>query len=289
MLRVPRGMEEAIAAVLADQIEAFVFERQADAVAAIESLVRQNGPRVTAIPLDAMKQVYPLSLMKEKGVLGVAAQLVKYPQKYEKLINDVTGPRNRRADVETAIRLLRWRPERSLRQTDRVRSEGRFGGRGRGERFCWPTRETRVHTQRNLPINSPEITDEEADMLRQKLREAEGALAALARETDGLLDRRLHLQDALSVRQQKLAQLRGEMRGLMGSKENVREQQRSYAQQAATLEAERAALLEESREAGETSKHLGKADDLFKTRRGALAQAAEEAVDALVVDADHGL
>ena len=31
-MRVPRGLEQAIAAALADQLEAFVFERQADAI-----------------------------------------------------------------------------------------------------------------------------------------------------------------------------------------------------------------------------------------------------------------
>ena len=50
MLRVPRGLEEAIAAVLGDQLEAFVFEHQADAVAAIESLVREDGPRARGDP-----------------------------------------------------------------------------------------------------------------------------------------------------------------------------------------------------------------------------------------------
>jgi chromosome segregation protein len=286
MLRVPRGMEEAIAAVLADQIEAFVFERQADAVAAIESLVRQNGPRVTAIPLDAMKQVYPLSLMKEKGVLGVAAQLVKYPQKYEKLVNTLLGRVIVVQDVETAIRLLRRRLGTIVTADGIVfdQSGTISGGRGRGGKTFSLAYERDLES---IPKEiyrikkSIEITEEEADKLRQNLREAEGALGALARETDGLLDRRLHLQDTLSVRQQKLAQLRGEMRGLMSSMENVREQQGSYLQQAATLEAERSALLEESREAAETSKHLGKADDLFETRRRALAQASEEAADAL--------
>ncbi len=286
ILRVPRGLEEAIAAVLADQIEAFVFERQADAIAAIESLVRQNGPRVTAIPLDAMKQTYPLSLLKEKGVLGVAAQLVKYPQKYERLINALLGRVIVVQDVESAIRLMRRRLGTIVTADGIVfdQSGTISGGRGRGGKtFALAYERDLESIPREIQRikKSIEVTEEEAAKLRRNLGAAETALAALARETDTLVDRRLHLQDALSLRQGKLAQLRGEMRGLMGAVENVREQQRSYAQQSATLDAERTALLEESREAAETSKHLGKADDLFKTRRKALLQSAEEAADAL--------
>ena len=43
IIRVPRGLEEAIAAALSDQIEALVFERQAEAIAAIQSVIAQKG------------------------------------------------------------------------------------------------------------------------------------------------------------------------------------------------------------------------------------------------------
>ena len=125
-----------------------------------------------------------------------------------------------------------------------------------------------------------EATEIEAQKVRARLQEAESALSTLGRESDGVLQQRLQLQDAQAGRQQKLAQLRGEIRGIMTSIENAREQQASYAQQVQTLESERIALLEEAREAADTSKHLGKADDLFTARQRAVTQAAEEAMNA---------
>src|SRR4029453_8826547 len=75
IIRVPRGLEDAIAAALTGQLEAFVFDRQAQAISAIQSLVAEGGPRTAVLPLDTIKSVYPLNIMKERGVAGVAANL----------------------------------------------------------------------------------------------------------------------------------------------------------------------------------------------------------------------
>ena len=91
IIRVPRGLEEAIAAALTGQLEAFVFDRQAQAIRAIQSVVAQGGPRTAVLPLDSIKSVYPLNIMREKGVIGVAARLVKYQARYEKLVNNLLG------------------------------------------------------------------------------------------------------------------------------------------------------------------------------------------------------
>jgi chromosome segregation protein len=136
--------------------------------------------------------------------------------------------------------------------------------------------------------HSIEVTEREANVLRERLRVASSALTGLSGEADSVIDRRLHLQDAVNARQQKLAQLRGEISGVMGSITNIREQQKSYETQAATLEQECTALLEEASEAAETAKHLGKADGMFTQRRSALQPALNEAADALArVDAER--
>jgi chromosome segregation protein len=286
LLRVPRGMEEAIAAALSDQLEGFVFERQADAIAAIESLVKQNGPRAVAIPMDTMKQVYPLNLMKEKGVVGVASQLVKYQQKYEKLVNSLLGRVIIVQDAETAIRLLRRRLGTIVTMDGIVFDPAGMisGGKATGGKtFALAYERDMEALPREIEKMNKAIaaTEAEAQKLRSRLSDAETALSAIGKESDSTLQRRLQLQDTLAVRHQKLAQLRGEIRGIMGAIDNAREQQASYTQQAQTLETERAELLEEAREAGETARHLGKADDLFTARQRAVAEAAEEAINAL--------
>jgi chromosome segregation protein len=285
LLRVPRGMEEAIAAALSEQLEGFVFERQADAIAAIESLVKQNGPRAVAIPMDSMKQVYPLNLVKEKGVVGVASQLVKFPQKYERLVNSLLGRIIIVQDAATAIRLLRRRLGTIVTMDGIVFDQAGIiaGGKASGGKTFALAYERDMETiPREIEkiTKAIEATEIEAQKVRARLQEAESALNTLGREADGVLQQRLQLQDAQAGRQQKLAQLRGEVRGIMTSIENARDQGASYNQQVQTLESERTALLEEAREAADTSKHLGKADDLFTARQRAVTQAAEEAMNA---------
>ncbi|HEY5641182.1 MAG TPA: chromosome segregation protein SMC [Dehalococcoidia bacterium] len=285
-LRVPRGLEDAIAAVLQDHLEGFVFERQTDAIGAIEDHVAQNGSRALAIPIDAVKQVYPLTLLKEKGVLGVAANLVKYPARYEKVMNTLLGRVIVVQDIETAERLLKRRlgtivtVDGVVFDQSGVISGGRLvEARGFVIEF---ERDVEALPKEIERINKAVATAEaETTAVREKLRSAEAALSALSGEGDQTLDKRVQLQDSVAARQEKLAQLRGEMRSLMATVANARTQQASYDDQAATLEEERQGLLEEAKEAAATAKTLGRADEIFADRRKALNSSVDEAVEAL--------
>ncbi|MGH2669102.1 MAG: hypothetical protein ACRDH5_08320, partial [bacterium] len=292
-IRVPRGLEEAIAAALADQLEAFVFERQAPAVAAIQSLVSQRGPRTSVVPLDSLKQVYPLNLMREKGVLGVAASLVKYSPRYEKLVNALLGRTIIVQDADVAARLIK-RGLGTIVTVDGIvfHPGGSIsGGQPRTSRpfvLGYDRDMESIPKEMDRVRRSLEITEREAQALRERLRQAESALSALSREAEETLDKRQRLQDGLGQRQQKLAQLRGEMRGLIGSQSSLREQQAALAQEAERLTNEREALLAQAKEARETAGHLERANRLFKDRRNALVKAVNEAADALArVDAQY--
>jgi chromosome segregation protein len=285
-LRVPRGLEDAIAAVLQEHLEGFVFERQADAIAAIEDVVAQNGPRALAIPIDAVKQVYPLTLLKEKGVLGVAANLVKYPARYEKVMNTLLGRVIVVQDVETAERLLKRRLGTIVTVDGVVFDQSGVisGGRhieARGFVIEYERDVAALPKEIERITKTIETTEVEAEGIREKLRGAEAALSALAGEVDQTLDKRVQLLDSVSGRQEKLAQLRGEMRSLMATVANARAQQASYRDQAATLEDERQGLIEEAKEAVATAKALGRADAIFADRRKALNTSVNEAADAL--------
>jgi chromosome segregation protein len=292
-MRVPRGLEQAIAAALADQLEAFVFERQADAIAAVQSLVSQRGPRTSVLPLDTMRQVYPLNINREKGVLGVAATLIKYPLRYEKLMNTLLGRTIVVQDATVATRMIK-RGLGTIVTLDGIvfHPAGHISG-GQPQ----ASRPFILGYERDLEAIPKEIdkirrslglTEREAESLRERLREAESGLASLAREGEDTLDKRLKLQEASGARQQKLAQLRGEMRGLIGSQGSLREQKRMLALEAERLEVERETALADSRESADTAKHLEKANSLVKERRQALTNGVNEAADALArVDAEY--
>jgi chromosome segregation protein len=285
-LRVPRGLEDAIAAVLQEHLDAFVFEHQEDAIAAVQELVQQNGPRALAIPIDAVRQIYPLTLLKEKGVIGVAANLVKYPPKYEKLMNMLLGRVIVVQDIPAAVRMLRRRMGTIVTLDGVVFDQSGViaGGRhieARGFIMEYERDIEALPKEIERVERSLEMTEREAESIREKLRGAEVALGALSGEGEQTLDKRMQLQDTAAQRQGKLAQLQGEMRSLMANVVNGREQQASFRHQAETLEAERQGLLEEAGEAAATAKTLARADQMFAERRKTLNKAVNEATDAL--------
>ena len=293
IIRVPRGLEDAIAAALTGQLEGFVFDRQAQAIAAIQSLVAQRGPRTAVLPLDSIKSVYPLNIMREKGVVGVAARLVKYAPRYEKLVNNLLGRTVVVQDVAAAARVMR-RGLGTVVTLDGIlfHPSGYIsGGQPQASRpfiLGYERDLESIPKEMDRIKRSFAIAEREVDSLRDRRRQAESALGSLTRKAENALDKRQRLQDSLSQRQQKLAQLRGEMRGLIGSQGSLREQQRTLALEAERLEEERAAMLEQARESADTAKYLGQANSVIEQRRRTLTAAVEEAANALAsVDARY--
>jgi len=286
IIRVPKGMEDAIAAALGDQLEAHIFDRHPQAMAAIQLLAQQRGARAIALPLDALRQVYPLNLMKEKGVLGVAAKLVKYPPKYEKLINVLLGRTIVVQDASVGVRLMRRGLGNVVTMDGIVFHQGGSisGGLPQASRPFVLGYERDIEAlpkEMERVRRSLEIAEREAEVLRANVREKDSALAALSRDADEALDKRLHLQDSLAQRQQTLAQLRGELRGLMGSRAGLREQQRGFQVEAERLEEERAGMLFQAQEAIDAAGHMDRATAMVREQRKALTEGASEAADAL--------
>ncbi len=91
LLRVPAGLERAIEAALADSLHAVVVEKQEDALAAVELLVANDLGRATVYPLSDIKPSQPLNLLDERGVIGVASDLVRFENRYRPLVNLLLG------------------------------------------------------------------------------------------------------------------------------------------------------------------------------------------------------
>jgi chromosome segregation protein len=107
LLRVPDGLDRAIEAALAEHLSAVVVETEADAIGAIEYLRESQAGAVTLFPLDRMPHVYPLNLFNERGVIGIAARLVKVEQRYRPLIDTLLGRVIVVDNVEVAQRMVR--------------------------------------------------------------------------------------------------------------------------------------------------------------------------------------
>ncbi len=106
-VKVPPGLEKAIEAALADSLFAVVLQRQADLRPVLDLLLTGDGGRATLYLLDELQEVRPLHLMKERGVLGVASQLVRCDGKYRKLIDTLLGRTVVVEDLALAQRVVR--------------------------------------------------------------------------------------------------------------------------------------------------------------------------------------
>ena len=104
VIRVPTGLERAIEAALADQIGAVVVERQEDALAAIEHLREHEMGAATLLPLKGVSHQYPLNLFNERGIVGVAARLVRTDKEYRPLVDSLLGRTIVVDNLQTALK-----------------------------------------------------------------------------------------------------------------------------------------------------------------------------------------
>jgi len=112
LIQVPPGMEVALDIALGKGIENVVVETADSARKAIEFLQKHHLGRVTFLPLDVLR-VQPMparikeELKGEKGVLGLASDLLKYEMKYEKAINYLLGRVLLVQDMDCGMRIFK--------------------------------------------------------------------------------------------------------------------------------------------------------------------------------------
>ncbi len=91
IVRVPPGLERAIEAGLAENLQALVFENLPVALAALEMLEQREQGRALVYPIDLIKPAPPLNILREKGVIGVAARLVRCENRFRPLVDALLG------------------------------------------------------------------------------------------------------------------------------------------------------------------------------------------------------
>ena len=281
IIRVPKGLDRAIEAALAENLQAMLVERQKDALAAIQDLAKQEVGRVVIFPLDSLKEIYPLNIVKERGVVGVASRLVKCEERYRKLVDTLLGRTIVVDDLETALRVLRrgmgnvvtrdgilLHPLGSI-STGRPTSEGNVFARHQ-ELASIPRAIERI-------ARSRQAAEEEMQRLRTGAGEDESALRQTAETLTTLQEQRAKAQDAIAQGRRLLAQLRGEMRWLITSQQRSAQQAASLTLEGQRLEGEKERLLSQAAEAQEVAQYLRSAGGMFGERRQALLQKVTEA------------
>ena len=107
VVKVPSGLEKAIEAALADSLFAIVLQRESDMRAVLDLLLSGESGRATLFALDALHEVRPLNLTKERGIIGVASQLVKCDGRYRRLVDTLLGRTVIVEDLQLAHRVVR--------------------------------------------------------------------------------------------------------------------------------------------------------------------------------------
>ena len=106
-IRVPAGLEIAINAALEQRLHAVVVENETVALEAISALQRRKHGRAQFLPLDSVRHVYPLNLQKERGVVGVAAKLIRCEGKVKNLIDTLLGRIIIVEDIHAGLRMVK--------------------------------------------------------------------------------------------------------------------------------------------------------------------------------------
>ena len=87
-------------------MQTVVMASQEDAFGAVRILTEREAGRLSVIPLDALKPVYPLNLHNERGVVGVAAKLVRPEPRFKALFDTLLGRTIVVEDLEVARRMI---------------------------------------------------------------------------------------------------------------------------------------------------------------------------------------
>lgn len=265
LINVPKEYERALEAALGGALQNIVTPTEEDAKALIEYLRANNLGRATFLPVSAIKGKFlspqeQASLRECAGCRGTASQLIKCPDEYREIINNLLGRTAVCQDMDSAIGLAR-RNRHSFRivtlKGDILNAGGSMTGGSSQSRLTSLLGRTREIDE----------TAQTVQGLKTQCARAKDRLSELAREQKELqdqlseLERELHQADILSTRDtERLDKLNGDM---------------------SQNQAETDALLLEGEQLKETLDELEKNISQINSMQGGLEQNSVQAQEAL--------
>ncbi|MDI9469572.1 MAG: chromosome segregation protein SMC [Bacillota bacterium] len=206
LIDVSRDYETAIETALGAAAQYIVVDRQETAARLIDWLKREQAGRATFLPLDSMTprsiEAYEERILEEHrpfGYLGLASDLISYPEKISDIISNQLGRIAVVTDNEAGIRL-----SRALRQRLRIVTlDGDIfhpgGSMSGGSRQQTGARSGLVGRRRAIRDAERELAaaHRELEKLREDAGAAAGELAAAERELEACRGRREELATEL--------------------------------------------------------------------------------------------
>ena len=265
LINAPKEYERALEAALGGALQNIVTPTEEDAKALIEYLRANNLGRATFLPVSAIKGKFlspqeQASLRECAGCRGTASQLIKCPDEYREIINNLLGRTAVCEDMDSAIGLAR-RNRHSFRivtlKGDILNAGGSMTGGSSQSRLTSLLGRTREIDE----------TAQTVQGLKTQCARAKDRLSELGREQKELqdqlseLERELHQADILSTRDtERLDKLNGDM---------------------SQNHAETDALLLEGEQLKETLDELEKNISQINSMQGGLEQNSVQAQEAL--------
>jgi chromosome segregation protein len=170
LMQAPQRYEQAIEAALGGRLQNIIAQRWEDAERAIARLKQDRAGWATFLPLDTLRARGALRLRELPGVVGVASELVRFPEELRAVYELLLGRVLVAEDLAAARRLLGERTGASLIVTlsgETVQPTGAVSGGARRNSSQLLAQE---RAWRELPERLAQAKD--------RLREAEGVLAA---------------------------------------------------------------------------------------------------------------
>ncbi|HEY4668217.1 MAG TPA: chromosome segregation protein SMC [Tepidiformaceae bacterium] len=245
-IKVPPGLELAINAALEQRLHSVLVESEEQAFKAIELLQQRRHGRAQFLALESVRHVYPLNLQKERGVVGVAAKLVRCEARLRPLVDTLLGRVIIVEDRATASRMIR----RSLGSV--VTVDGLFieqsgvvtGGATGSEESAF----RRQQELEELPRLISELR-ERTSVSTQQLENAHHAieqLSTLAQEEEAdYNDLRRHLEKVrveVSRERDRLLRIRRELGSIHGRRDDIEKDRATALDLIAQAEAALASL-----------------------------------------------
>ncbi len=242
LIRVPPGLEKAIEAALADSFQSVVLSGYGDVLAAVQLLAEHPRGRVTLYAADNQPNTRPLVLMQEKGIIGVASDLVSCEGRFRPLIDTLLGRTIVVENLIVAQRVLKrgmgsvaTLDGELLRPTGAITSGS---SRSMGALISRESELNRMPEETSAMEASVKELRAEIEAYRRALRDADATLNALAEKQQRLWQERATLEQSSVAHRTHLALLAGQMR-------EIRHQEVRSAQTAKQVAGEREALERE--------------------------------------------
>lgn len=296
IIRTPAELETAIEVALGSRLQHIVVETWQDAEDAIAELKRSGAGRATFLPLDTLQSRPTSDARRPAGadVLGVAAELVGYDERYQAVVQHLLGRVLVVRDLVTARRELRHVPGGWMLVTlsgEQIHSGGAVTGGAQTKEAGTLRREREL---REVPVQIAAVRADVAQVEAQRraldeqiaaatqavrdteTRQREAARRAQAQQADldTAVRQAAHAEQELRWQQERRETIRHDLEALIGQEAQLATEQTHAAQHAAAVQAH----LETLRAQQEQAAH---ADQETQARlsalRAAVAQAAGQA------------